>query len=181
MPVRQRAQHDNILAGNAVPARRMSHACSGLWAILWIASLDLCASGADLPAKVDLKPEFQNFGLTARQQGHRDDCSLFAVTGVVEYETARHLSKSPERLSEEFLIWAGDKASGQSGDQAMFWKAVAGLNSYGICSEERMPYGPKTRAPLGASVAAAAGRAARSWPSSAGKWNGSSAGRSIGV
>jgi Papain family cysteine protease len=101
---------------------------------------------AELPAKVDLKPELQDFGLTARQQGSRDDCSLFAVTGVVEYETARHLSKTHERLSEEFLIWAGDKAAGEPGDQAMFWKAVAGLNAFGICSEERMPYGTKGRA-----------------------------------
>ncbi|HXY33553.1 MAG TPA: C1 family peptidase [Planctomycetaceae bacterium] len=103
------------------------------------------AGFADLPAKVDLKPQLQDFGLTARQQGNRDDCSLFAITGVVEYERARHLSKSPERLSEEFLIWASDKASGEPGDQAMFWKAVAGLNAFGICSEELMPYGKKPR------------------------------------
>ncbi|HEV3299287.1 MAG TPA: C1 family peptidase [Planctomycetaceae bacterium] len=119
---------------------------SRLLTILAITALGRAAVAADLPAKVDLKPQLQDFGLTARQQGNRDDCSLFAVTGVVEYETARHLSKKGERLSEEFLIWAGDKASGESGDQAMFWKAVAGLNTYGICSEERMPYGPKTRA-----------------------------------
>jgi hypothetical protein len=114
-------------------------------AILAISALGREAVAAELPAKVDLKPQFQDFGLTARQQGNRDDCSLFAVTGVVEYERARHLAKSPERLSEEFLIWAGDKASGQPGDQAMFWKAVAGLNTYGICSEERMPYGNRSR------------------------------------
>ena len=114
--------------------------------ILGRCALIALAGFADLPAKVDLQQQFQDFGLTARQQGNRDDCSLFAVTGVVEYETARHLSKKGERLSEEFLIWASDKASGQTGDQAMFWKAVAGLNTYGICSEERMPYGPKTRA-----------------------------------
>ncbi len=100
---------------------------------------------ADLPAKIDLTPELQSLGLTARQQGDRGDCSLFAVTGVVEYERARHLSKAPERLSEEFLIWAGDKVSGQIGDQAMFWKAVAGLNAYGICAEELMPYGAQPR------------------------------------
>jgi hypothetical protein len=103
------------------------------------------AGFAELPAKVDLKPELQNLGLTARQQGNRDDCSLFAITGVVEYERARHLQKPPQRLSEEFLIWASDKASGEPGDQAMFWKAVAGLNASGICSEELMPYGKKPR------------------------------------
>src|ERR1700722_19275235 len=128
--------------------------------ILAITALGRAATAADLPAKVDLKPQFQDFGLTARQQGNRDDCSLFAVTGVVEYETARHLSKKGERLSEEFLIWAGDKSSGEPGDHAMFWKAVAGLNTYGICSEERMPYGPKTRAQRRPSPQGVRGRSA---------------------
>jgi hypothetical protein len=115
-------------------------------AIFAFVVLERSAVAAEPPVRVDLKTELENLGLSARQQGNRDDCSLFAVTGVVEFERARNLSKQQaERLSEEFLIWAGDKASGQSGDQAMFWKAVAGLNTYGICSEERMPYGNKPR------------------------------------
>jgi hypothetical protein len=37
-------------------------------------------------------------------------------------------------LSVEFSIWASNKAAGESGDQAMFYKAVQGLNVFGICN-----------------------------------------------
>jgi hypothetical protein len=93
-----------------------------------------------LPRSVDLTPEFEKFGLVPLNQGDRGDCSLFAVTGVTEFECAKHPNAPHHRLSEEFLIWAADKATGQSGDQAMFYKAVLGLNDYGICAAELMPY-----------------------------------------
>jgi hypothetical protein len=86
-------------------------------------------------------PEFERLGLTARAQGNRDTCSLFAVTGVAEFEVGRESKSRPPRLSEEFLIWAGNEAAGVTDDQAMFYKAVHGLNVLGICSEELMPYG----------------------------------------
>ena len=85
-----------------------------------------------LPASVDLKPELQRLGLTARVQGDRDTCSICAVTGVAEVELGRQLHHKPPRLSEEFLIWAANKASGMNGDQAMFYKAIHGLNTLGI-------------------------------------------------
>ena len=93
-----------------------------------------------LPASIDLMPEFERLGLTARQQGDRGDCSLFAVTGVAELEVDRESHRRPSRLSEEFLIWAAHEATGTTGDQAMFYQAVHGLNVLGICSEELMPY-----------------------------------------
>ena len=93
-----------------------------------------------LPASVDLMPELERLGLTARVQGNRDTCSIFAVTGVAEFEVGRESHRRPPRLSEEFLIWAANKASGMTGDQAMFYKAVHGLNVLGICSDELMPY-----------------------------------------
>ena len=93
-----------------------------------------------LPASVDLMPELERLGLTARVQGNRDTCSLFAVTGVAEFEVGRESHRRPSRLSEEFLIWAANKATGMTGDQAMFYKAVHGLNVLGICSDELMPY-----------------------------------------
>jgi hypothetical protein len=124
-------------------ARRRRELACWITVVFVIAGKNSDAVAAELPAKVDLKTQFENFGLTPRQQGNRGDCSLFALTGGVEFETARHLSKPPAQLSEEFLIWAGDKASGEPGDQAMFYKAVAGLNTFGICSEQRMPYGAR--------------------------------------
>ena len=89
-----------------------------------------------LPRHVDLKEH----ELVTRVQGKRDTCSLFAITAVAEMECARQSPQRPRRLSEEFLIWAGNEASGLKGDQAMFYKAVNGLNRFGICTEEMMPY-----------------------------------------
>jgi hypothetical protein len=94
----------------------------------------------DLPSKASLIAEFQKLGLTPRAQGERDTCSLFAITALAEYACARQAPQARQRLSEEFLIWAGNAASGLKGDQATFFKAVNGLNAYGICAEETMPY-----------------------------------------
>lgn len=108
---------------------------------LWInANAARTAAADSLPRSVDLTPEFEKFGLVPLNQGDRGDCSLFAVTGVTEFECAKKPNAPHHRLSEEFLIWAADKISGQTGDQAMFYKAVLGLNEYGVCSSELMPY-----------------------------------------
>jgi hypothetical protein len=90
--------------------------------------------------KIDLTPEFQRFGLTALQQGDRGDCSLFALTALVEFELAKNSQTPLPRLSEEYLIWAAHAGTRQPGDQAMFYEAVHGLNSLGICTEALMPY-----------------------------------------
>ena len=92
--------------------------------------------------------------LPPRAQGNRDTCSLFAITAIAEMECNRHGPR--QRLSEEFLIWAGNEASGLKGDQAMFYKAVHGLNTYGICAEEWLPYADKSdpeRRPSGKALA----------------------------
>jgi len=115
-----------------------------------------------LPVKVDLAPEFDKLGLPPRAQGERDVCSLFAVTALAEFDCARNMPRPHNRLSEEFLIWAGNQASGLKGDQAMFYKAVHGLNTFGICSEELMPYTQKRAAgPSAAACADARNRAGR--------------------
>ena len=98
------------------------------------------AAAEGLPAKVDLTPEFQRLGLPAHAQGNSDVCSLFAVTGVADFENARHGAGKQPCLSEEFLIWAARQATGKDHDQAMFYEAVQGLNVLGICDETLMPY-----------------------------------------
>ena len=115
----------------------------GLWLLAGfaVAQTDVPLPPGHLPGSVDLMPEFERLGLTARLQGDRGDCSLFAVTGAVEFEVGREEHRQPSRLSEEFLIWAAHKATGTTGDQAMFYEAVHGLDVLGICSEELMPYG----------------------------------------
>jgi hypothetical protein len=104
------------------------------------------APGAALPAAVDLVPEFEKLGLTPLAQGDRDVCSLFAITALAEFESGRHRSKPAGRLSEEFLIWAANKATGRSGDQAMFYEAMHGLETLGICRATLMPYLPTANA-----------------------------------
>jgi hypothetical protein len=95
-----------------------------------------------LPAKVTLVPEFKKLGLSPQDQGHRDVCSLFAITGAADFEFARHGGEGTVPLSEEFLIYASHAASGTSGDQAMFFMAVHGLNNLGICKQSLMSYAP---------------------------------------
>jgi hypothetical protein len=113
-------------------------------AILLVAGFTIkSAAGAEgLPAKVDLTPEFQRLGLPAHAQGNSDVCSLFAVTGVADFENARHGPEKRPCLSEEFLIWAARRATGKDHDHAMFYEAVQGLNALGICDEALMPYSP---------------------------------------
>ena len=93
-----------------------------------------------LPHKISLLAEFELFGLTPLAQGNRDVCSLFAITAVAEFERDRHAKNPQPRLSEEYLIWAAKEAVGKSGDQAMFYEAVLGLDHLGICPSELMPY-----------------------------------------
>jgi hypothetical protein len=115
------------------------------------AALAFAAQGKPRPASADLTPEFQKFGLTACQQGDRDDCSLFAITALAEFELAKATTVQQPRLSEEYLIWAAHHASGTKGkgqgegegDQAMFYQAVHGLNALGICADKLMPYAAK--------------------------------------
>ncbi len=108
----------------------------GLFAVTTVAA----ALGGP-PSTVDLGPEFQKFGLTPLQQGARGDCSLFAITSLVELELAKSAPDEVKRLSEEFLIWAAHSASAtKADDQAMFYQAAHGLNVYGICTSKLMPY-----------------------------------------
>ncbi len=116
-----------------------------------------------LPVRVDLMPDLERLELTARVQGNRDTCSIFAVTGVAEFELGRESHRRPSRLSEEFLIWAANKASGMTGDQAMFYKAVHGLNVLGICSDELMPYKSSSDATRRPSPTALANAKEESW------------------
>lgn len=117
-----------------------------------------------LPKKANLGPEFQKLVLAPRAQGGRDACSIFAITAVAEFEWARNGQQPRQQFSEEFLIWAANEASGLTGDQAMFYKAVHGLNSLGICSSELMPYETKPaakRIPSAKALADAKRRAGR--------------------
>ena len=115
------------------------------WLIAWLMMVAV-ASGQErsLPKQVDLTPKFNELGLTVRTQFGRPNCGSFAITALAEFESARgHAGPSPA-LSEEFLWWACDQAAGLKKDHSvLFQRVLNGLNTFGICTEELMPYAQK--------------------------------------
>jgi hypothetical protein len=89
--------------------------------------------------RVDLRPIFERWRLTPRQQGGRGTCSVFAVTGAMEYALSDK-SKPPTRLSVEFLNWASNQVIGRADDGGFFSDLWRGYESFGICEEAKMPY-----------------------------------------
>lgn len=55
--------------------------------------------------EVDLRPLFDRWDLPPRAQGDRNTCSVFAVTGAIEFALAEKQGRGT-RLSVEFLNWA---------------------------------------------------------------------------
>ncbi len=86
-----------------------------------------------LPRSVDLRPKFAQKGLTPRQQGRRGTCSVFTVVGALEYVLS-------QRLSVEFLNWAGHKAANRTVDGGFFSELWEGYTVFGICPESEFPY-----------------------------------------
>jgi hypothetical protein len=84
---------------------------------LFVVALSPFAGAAEprLPAKIDLVADFEKFGLPPHRQGERDTCSLFVVTGMANFECDRGEPAGHAALSEEFLIWAANEATGLSG------------------------------------------------------------------
>lgn len=94
---------------------------------------------APLPAKVDLRPMFERWGLARRQQGTRPTCSAFTVAGALEFAASKQENHGT-RLSIEFLNWASNQRAGDRLDGGFFSDLWSGFATYGICREETMPY-----------------------------------------
>lgn len=94
---------------------------------------------ADMPASVDLRPQFREYGLPPRPQGARGTCSVFTAVGAIEFAMARTLS-SHGPLSVEFANWASNDVAGDRGDGSFFDDCLNGFRKHGICYEETMPY-----------------------------------------
>jgi C1A family cysteine protease len=90
-------------------------------------------------AGVDLRPVFKEWGLSIRAQGSRGTCSVFTITGAIEYALNKRQRRAT-RLSIEFLNWASDQAIGVRGDGGFFSDLWKGFERYGICDEKEMPY-----------------------------------------
>ena len=88
---------------------------------------------------VDLRPRFDAWGLPARAQGGRGTCSVFAITGAIEFALAEKQGHAA-RLSVEFLNWASNRAIDKNQDGGLFSDLWKGFESHGICGEADMPY-----------------------------------------
>lgn len=88
---------------------------------------------------VDLRPEFERYGLGARLQRGRPTCSVFTVAGALEFAVARRQGQTP-RLSVEFLNWSANKVCGAAEDGGFFSDLWKGFATQGICAEEDWPY-----------------------------------------
>ncbi|MGI9455024.1 MAG: C1 family peptidase [Aeoliella sp.] len=88
---------------------------------------------------VDLRSEFEKLKLDVRQQGDRGACQVMAMVGVIEFHLARR--GKPVDLSEQFIMWAANNATGRRRTHGFNPDLlIAGLKHYGICEESLMPY-----------------------------------------
>jgi C1A family cysteine protease len=88
----------------------------------------------------DLRPLFEKYGIGIYDQGERNTCSVFAITGLLEFEYAHHSGQQVIPLSVEYLNWASNQITGKADDGSYFSDAVSALNQYGICMNELFPY-----------------------------------------
>ena len=108
----------------------------------------------NIQGEVDLRPRFFQLELGVKEQGRRPSCAVFAVVSALEYQNAE-VTGQPEKLSEEYLIWAARKilhgaarpaapADGrdEGGDEDEGFSisdVVTALRTYGIPPQSSMP------------------------------------------
>ena len=86
-----------------------------------------------------LRPLFEQYSITVKDQGSRGTCSIHAIIGLIEFERANVLGdKTP--LSVEYLNWAANRIEGVDADGSFFHYAVDGMAKYGVCADDYMPY-----------------------------------------
>ena len=104
-----------------------------------LASFLSAAAPSDDTATVDLRPAFARWHLEPRAQGGRNTCSVFVVSGALEYALASQRDQGT-RLSVEFLNWASNDAIGDNTDGGFFSDLWKGFLKHGICPEADLPY-----------------------------------------
>ncbi len=115
------------------------HVIGALGALACLGAEPAAPDSAAVPAEVDLRPQFERFGLAERRQLSRPTCSAFTVTGPLEFAVASRQGHSP-RLSVEFLNWAANQTGGDTADGGFFSDLWQGFAAHGICTEEDLPY-----------------------------------------
>lgn len=119
-----------------ISRRRTRSCCFVAWLTVTVV---LSLGGAELPASVDLRPSFKEWGLTQRLQGGRGTCSVFAMVGAIEYALA-HKEQRGTILSPEFLNWASNDVTQSNADGSFFSDLWTGFERHGICPESDQPY-----------------------------------------
>lgn len=87
----------------------------------------------------DLRQLFEKYNIGVYDQGKRGTCSVFAITGLLEFEYA-HTTGIFLPFSVEFLNWASNQVTGEPEDGSYFSDALTALNKYGICVNDLFPY-----------------------------------------
>jgi hypothetical protein len=87
----------------------------------------------------DLRPLFYKYGIEIYNQGDRGTCSVFALTGLLEFEYAKVEGRTVP-LSVEYLNWASNQITGINEDGSYFSDAITALRKYGISTNELFPY-----------------------------------------
>lgn len=114
--------------------------------------LPLFATAPAVAERMDLRPQYRELGLYAKNQGRRPSCAVFSVVSALEYQQARNTGQA-EKLSEEYLIWATRKSLGLeqatpdnednlTGDADLGFtltEVVQALRTYGIAAATDMP------------------------------------------
>ncbi len=108
----------------------------GLFATMRVAR---SADAEPVTGSADLRPAFEKWGLGPRVQGERGTCSVFVLTGALEYAQASKRGQATP-LSVEFLNWAANQAAGRVHDGGFFAELWKGFKAYGVCPETDMPY-----------------------------------------
>jgi hypothetical protein len=88
----------------------------------------------------DLRPAISNMGIAIKSQGSRNTCSVFAVTFLLEYLTAKNNGTKGIDFSEEYLNVVTNKAKGTNDDGDFFENIAQGYKTYGIVNESLLPY-----------------------------------------
>jgi hypothetical protein len=101
--------------------------------------VEVASVSTNMVSSVDLRTAFQKWGLPLRSQGSRGTCSVFAMTGALEYALASR-QQTGTVLSVEFLNWASNQATTNSKDGGFFSELWTGFAVYGICPESDLPY-----------------------------------------
>ena len=103
-------------------------------------SVFMLANSRNLNAQeYNLRPLFDKYGMTIRDQAGRGTCSVFAIVGLMEFEYA-HLLGQRVPLSVEYLNWASNQVTGVAEDGSFFSDALKGLLKHGICEDSLFPY-----------------------------------------